>query len=168
MPATGYLLGHAALIGAGATVVMDLWGMALKRLLGVPAPDYTLVGRWIGYMPRGQFRHERIAASQPIRNERLVGWIAHYLVGIAFAALLLSIWGIEWIRNPTLVPALTIGIGGVIAPFLLMQPGMGAGIAASRTPRPNAARLRSLITHAVFGLGLYAAGLALGLLPALR
>ena len=33
---------------------------------------------------------------------------------------------------------------------------MGAGIAASRTPRPNAARLQSLVTHAVFGLGLFA------------
>jgi hypothetical protein len=48
-----------------------------------------------------------------------------------------------------------VGIGTVAAPFFLMQPGMGAGIAASRTPRPNAARLQSLLTHAVFGLGLY-------------
>ena len=47
------------------------------------------------------------------------------------------------------------------APFLLMQPGMGAGIAASRTPRPAAARLHSLVMHAMFGLGLYAAGLAI-------
>jgi hypothetical protein len=38
-----------------------------------------------------------------------------------------------------------------------MQPGMGAGIAARRTPRPGAARLQSLVTHAVFGFGLYAA-----------
>jgi hypothetical protein len=45
-----------------------------------------------------------------------------------------------------------------------MQPGMGAGIAASRTPRPNSARLHSVVTHAVFGLGLYAAGLVLKLL----
>jgi hypothetical protein len=51
-----------------------------------------------------------------------------------------------------------VGIGSVVAPFLLMQPGMGAGIAASRTPKPGAARLNSLVTHAVFGLGLYAAG----------
>ena len=38
-----------------------------------------------------------------------------------------------------------------------MQPGMGAGIAASRTPHPAAARFNSLLTHAIFGLGLYAA-----------
>ena len=51
-------------------------------------------------------------------------------------------------------PALTVGIGSVAAPFLLMQPAMGAGIAASRTPRPSAARMRSLVTHGVFGVGL--------------
>jgi hypothetical protein len=53
---------------------------------------------------------------------------------------------------------LLVGIGTVAAPFLLMQPGMGAGMAASRTPAPNAARLQSLLTHAVFGLGLYLGG----------
>jgi hypothetical protein len=31
-------------------------------------------------------------------------------------------------------------------------------MAASRTPAPNAARLQSLLTHAVFGLGLYLGG----------
>ena len=42
--------------------------------------------------------------------------------------------------------------------MLILQPGMGAGVAARRTPRPNVARLQSLVTHAVFGAGLYVAG----------
>jgi hypothetical protein len=37
---------------------------------------------------------------------------------------------------------------------------MGAGVAASRTPHPAAARFQSFVTHAIFGLGLYAAGWA--------
>jgi len=98
-------------------------------------------------------------------SEREIGWTAEYLTGIAFAAVLLAIWGLEWVRQPTLGPALIVGIGSVAAPFLLMQPGMGAGIAASRTPRPGAARLQSLVTHAVFGLGLYAAASVLALSP---
>ena len=61
-------------------------------------------------------------------------------------------------RHPTLAPALIVGIGTVAAPFLLLQPGMGAGIAASRTPDPAAARMRSLVMHAVFGVGLYLVG----------
>jgi hypothetical protein len=147
---------HAALIGAGATLVIDAWGIARKRLLGAPAPGYGLVGRWIGWMPRGRFRHDRISATPALKGEKAIGWTAHYAIGIGLAAILLAIWGVEWARNPTLVPALVVGLGSVAAPFLVMQPGMGAGIAASRTPRPNAARLQSLVTHAVFGLGLYA------------
>lgn len=67
-------------------------------------------------------------------------------------------------RRAQLGPALIVGIGSVAAPFLLMQPGMGAGIAASRTARPAAARFHSVVTHAIFGLGLYAAGWVTSLL----
>jgi hypothetical protein len=148
----------ALLIGAGATALMDLWTIARKRLLGMPTLSYGLVGRWLAYLPRGKFRHDPIAASPPVRGERAIGWIAHYVTGIAFAAALLALWGVDWARHPTLGPALLVGIGSVAAPFLLMQPGMGAGVAASRTPHPAAARLQSLLTHAIFGIGLYASG----------
>jgi hypothetical protein len=154
-----YLVG-AVLIGAGATVVMDVCTVMRTRLFGTRPADYGLVGRWLMYMPRGRFYHHAIAASPPVSGERAVGWGAHYLVGIGFAALLLAIADIDWARHPTIVPALLVGIGSVAAPFLLMQPGMGAGIAASRTPRPSAARIQSVVTHAIFGIGLYIAGWA--------
>jgi hypothetical protein len=148
----------ALLTGVGATAVMDIWGAIRKRLLGIPPLDYGMVGRWLAYLARGRFRHDPIAASPAVQGERLIGWLAHYLIGITFAAMLLAIWGLDWACYPTLGPALIVGIGSVAAPFLLMQPGMGAGVAASRTPRPAAARLHSLTTHGIFGLGLYAAG----------
>jgi hypothetical protein len=154
---TEYLLA-ALLIGAGATAIMDIWTVARKWLFGIALPDYALVGRWLAYVARGRFRHDPIAASPAVHGERLIGWAAHYLIGIAFAAMLLAVWGLAWVRQPTLAPALTVGIGSVAAPFLLMQPGMGAGVAASRTPRPATARVQSLVTHTIFGLGLYAAG----------
>lgn len=154
-------LGHTMLIGAGATLLMDLWVIARKHLLGAPAPDYGLVGRWLAHMALGgRFRHDRIAAATAVRGERLIGWTAHYLSGVAFAALLIGIWGSAWIRQPVIGPALLVGVCTSAAPFLLMQPGMGAGIAASRTPRPGAARLQTLVTHTIFGLGLYIAGQA--------
>jgi len=149
----------ALLVGAGATAVMDLWAVARKHLLCIPLPDYGLVGRWIAHMAlSGRFHHDRISAAPAVRGERAIGWIAHYLTGIVFAALLIALCGIEWLRQPAIGPALLVGVATVAAPFLLMQPGMGAGIAASRTPNPSAARIQSLITHTVFGLGLYAAG----------
>ena len=155
-----YLAG-AVLVGSGATAVMDAWVVARQRWLGIRPMDYALVGRWLAHLARGRFRHDSIAAASPVPHERLVGWTAHYAIGILFAAALLAIWGADWLRSPSLAPALAIGIGSVLAPFLVLQPGMGAGIAASRKPRPAAARVQTLVTHAVFGLGLYVAGLLL-------
>lgn len=148
-----------AFMGLFATATTDLWAFLRKRLFGIPQPDFGLVGRWIGHFALGRFRHERIAAAAPVAGERLIGWTAHYLIGISFAALLPAAWGARWLEHPALVPALIVGVATVAAPFLLMQPGMGAGVAASRTPRPAAARFHSVVTHTVFGLGLYAAAL---------
>jgi hypothetical protein len=147
--------------GTGATLVVDLWALLRRRWTGAALPDYGLVGRWIAHMARGRFRHESIARSAAVRGERVLGWTAHYLIGIGFAALLLSMQ-----PRPTLLGAGLFGIATVAAPFLLMQPGMGAGWAASRTPRPWAARAQSLVNHAVFGVGLYLAFAAGSLLRA--
>jgi hypothetical protein len=146
------------LIGAGATAATDGWAVLRRRLFGVAPPNWGLVGRWVAHMPRGRFRHAAIAGAPAVPGEAWIGWSAHYAIGIGFAAVLLALGGREWIQAPTAGPALLFGLGTVLAPFLVMQPGMGAGFAASRTPRPAAARLQSLLTHLVFGLGLYAAG----------
>ena len=154
------LLAVTMLVGVGATAATDLWAIARKRLFGLAPPDYGLVGRWLAHMTRGRFRHDAIARAPAVRGERALGWAAHYGTGIAFAALLPALFGPAWLREPTPGPALFVGVGTVAAPFLLMQPGMGAGVAARRTKHPGAARLQSLVTHTVFGLALYAAGRA--------
>jgi hypothetical protein len=114
--------GSTLFIGAGATLATDLWAIARRRLLGVPAPDYGLVGRWFAHMARGRFRHERIAAAPPVRGEHLIGWTAHYLSGVAFAGVLLAVCGLAWVRQPTLAPALAFGIVTVAAPFFRCSP----------------------------------------------
>ena len=110
-------LQYACVIGTGATAAMDAWGFARKPLLGLAPPDYGLVGRWIGHMGRGRFRHASIATAPRVHGERLIGWAAHYLIGVTFAALLLAIWGTAWVEQPTLGPALLVGIGTVAAPL---------------------------------------------------
>jgi hypothetical protein len=153
------LLLCAIFIGTGATVIIDLWAMFLNRVFKIPSLNYGLVGRWIGHIPRGRFFHEKIAQADPIGGELAIGWIAHYVIGILFAAVLLMIWDVQWAREPTFLPALIVGITTIVAPWFLMQPAMGMGIASSKAPNPNTARLRSLVTHTVFGLGLYGSAL---------
>lgn len=149
---------RAVVIGAGATALMDAWALLLRRAFGVASLDLALLGRWIGHFRDGQFRHERLANAAPVRGERAIGWAAHYTIGVSFAAVLLAIAGPQWLERPTLLPALIVSSVTLVAPFFIMQPAMGAGIASSKTPHPNAARLRSVVTHTVYGLGLYVAG----------
>jgi len=86
--------------------------------------------------------------------------MAHYLLGLSFAAVFFLCVGPAWVARPTLAPALAFGLVTVLVPLGVMQPSMGMGFAASRTPRPGAARVQSLITHAIFGFGLYLGGWA--------
>ena len=65
----------------------------------------------------------------------------------------------EWLDRPTLLPALLYGVGTVVFPSFVMQPSLGLGIASSRAPRPAHARMKSLATHTVFGIGLYLSAL---------
>ncbi len=156
----GFLV-RGVLIGVGAAALMDAWSLLLRRTFHVSTLDYALLGRWIGHFPRARFFHLRIAAAEPVAGERAMGWLAHYAIGVTFALVLLAIRGPSWLRSPTLAPALVVGLSTIVAPWLVMQPAMGAGVAGSRTPDPRATRLRNIGTHAVYGLGLYLAAVAL-------
>jgi hypothetical protein len=149
---------RAVLIGAGATLVMDAWGFVLRQF-GVKTLNFAFLGRWIGHLPEGKFFHRSIAEAAPVRGELMIGWAAHYTIGITFAALLLAMFGLEWARTPTLLPALIIGVVTVVAPLFILQPALGAGIASTNTPAPLLNSMRSLATHVVFGLGLYLSAL---------
>ncbi|POA99669.1 DUF2938 domain-containing protein [Chromobacterium sinusclupearum] len=148
-------------LGVGATLIMDLWAWVLRRFFHIPSLNYAMVGRWGGHLLRGRFHHDNIAQAEPISGEAPLGWLLHYGIGVVFGAILLALCGPEWRHTPTLPPALAFGLASVAAPFLILQPGLGAGIAASKTSHPNAARLRSLAAHGAFGLGLYVSALLL-------
>jgi hypothetical protein len=156
---------HIALVGIGATAFMDLW-LALLERLGVATLPMAMIGRWAGHLLRGRVAHEAIARAEPVAGERAWGWLAHYATGIGFAALLMGWQGLDWLHRPTPAPALAWGVATALAPLCLMQPAMGAGFFASKTPAPWKNRLRSLANHAVFGVGLYLAAAATALLHA--
>jgi hypothetical protein len=57
----------------------------------------------------------------------------------------------------SLLSGLAFGVATVLAPWFILQPGLGLGFFASRAPNPNRTRLLNLLNHAVFGITLYAA-----------
>jgi hypothetical protein len=149
----------AIVVGIGATLVMDLWNLFLKRTFSIPSLNYCLLGRWVRHMEGGTLTHASITAAPAKPLECTVGRIAHYTIGVVLALMFLMLTSGDWLARPTLLPALLYGIGTVVFPFFIMQPSFGLGVAASRTPNPTQARLKSLATHTVFGVGLYVCAL---------
>ena len=147
-------------IGIGATFTMDVYAFILK-LFGIKGLDYRFLGRWIGHFFNGKFFHIKIFNAPQIKFEQFIGQIAHYTIGVAFAFLLVILFEKKWLDNPSLFPALIIGLVTMIAPFFIMQPAFGFGIAGSNLPDPNKARMMSLIIHCIYGFGLFAMALLL-------
>ena len=142
-------------IGVGATLMIDLWALALKRVFGIRSLNYCLLGRWMLHMTHGTVAHASIGAAAEKRHECKIGWTAHYMIGVSFAMVFVMLASPRWLAHPTLLPALAFGIATVLMPFLTLQPAFGLGIASSKTPHPSRARLKSVLTHTVFGLGLW-------------
>ncbi|MCB0162824.1 MAG: DUF2938 domain-containing protein [Anaerolineae bacterium] len=156
----------AILIGLGATLTFDLWGLFLKHTFKIMPSNICLVGRWLRYMPEGTFKHSNIVAAPRKSAECTVGWIAHYLIGISLATTFVVLTGYNWLQHPTLMPAIVFGVVTVMAPFAIMQPAFGLGFAASKTSNPTQARVRSVMNHTAFGVGLYLFAVVVnGLLP---
>lgn len=164
MSVAHHVLGAVA-VGIGASVLMDAWNVFLKRTFGIPSLSHCLLGRWLLHMPEGTLAHASIAAAPQKRLECAAGWLAHYTIGVVFSVAFLALAPGGWLARPTFLPALLYGIATVVFPLFILQPALGLGVAASRTPKPAQARLKSLVTHTVFGIGLYLCAVGVSHVP---
>src|SRR5580765_3225171 len=93
-----YFLG-TIVVGVGATLFMDLGALFLKHVFGIAAANYCLVERWFLQMPDGTFMHASIAAAPDKRFECPVGWTAHYVIGTAYALVLVALVSGSWLAR---------------------------------------------------------------------
>jgi len=154
------IVAQATVAGIGATLTMDIWSLCQQYLLKMPPLQYALVGRWFLGLLRGKVRHNTILTIPPIQAERLAGWAIHYLTGIAFAFIPAVLTGADWYHEPDVFTTVLTAFLTLLAPFMILQPALGFGIAAARTPHPWRARLFSTLSHLAYGCGLYITTLA--------
>ncbi len=148
------MLEQVLVAGVIATVALDMWQWCLKLTSGVPTTNWSLVGRWFGHIPRGKLFHRAITEAAPVPYEAVIGWAAHYAVGVIYAAVYLGVIWFVLGTGPTLTSAVGFGVLTVVVPWFLLQPGMGLGVLATRAPDPSLLRVHSLSSHLAFGVGL--------------
>jgi len=146
---------HGMFIGLVATVLMDIWALALKSSYNVPTTNWAMVGRWVGHLQDGQLTHRSIADAAPVTGEGPLGWATHYAIGLLYGI------GYLWLMRdivgeaPSLSSAIVFSVVLLVAPWLILQPGLGLGVFAHRAPKPWLVRGVNISIHVVFGIGMY-------------
>src|SRR5213082_3732520 len=145
------------IVGILATVTMDgVAVIALRFGIAGRGPRRTgpdLIGRWIGYLLRGKFRHTDILQTPPLLGELVLGLAAHYLIGIVLTLVYLGLLVVVH-ATPTALSAILYGTATTVFPWFLMFPSQGMGWRGRDAPRDAPLLGVRLLKPATFGLGI--------------
>ena len=137
------------------TALMDVWVIFLKRVFDIAPPNWAMLGRWVAHLKSGKVFHDDIAEALAFSSENLVGWIFHYFVGFIYVVIFMLLVGKEWLSELTLLPVWLYAISTILVGWFLLHPGLGLGMALAKTENPFKGRWMGLMTHSVFGLGMW-------------
>ncbi len=107
-------------------------------------------------MVHGQFVHENITASSPVRNEALVGLSVHYFIGGSVALFYPAYFIVFNVPLPDghLISSLVFGLVTVLFPWLVLYPAFGHGFFGVRAPLNSRPLISPAIEHMLYGLGI--------------
>lgn len=145
---------QSIVLGVFATMTMDLINWAGKRLKVHKGGSYRLIGRWFIGFSRGRFRYGNILESPPQRYELQVGFVAHYLIGIALGYL--YFFSSAWFGLAAQNLKWSLGYGTLtnVLPWLIMFPAFGFGFFALKGPSDNTMLRSSFLNHLAYGAAL--------------
>nr|WP_288836896.1 DUF2938 family protein [uncultured Flavobacterium sp.] len=152
------------LVGIGATVTVDLF-TAILSFFTHKGHGILYIGRWVSYIFKGKIFHNNIMETPRISNELIIGWLSHYVIGILFAFVLVSVFRIKWLQYPNFLAAIKIGLLTLFFPVCILQPAMGFGIGFSKLPESGFLLTKIILIHLVYGFGLYFTALILKKVP---
>ncbi len=154
MPIDSFIL-QACAAGIFATVVLDVWQRVLFAVSGIAPANWALIGRWFAHLPRGRVIHRPIGDSAAVPGELALGWVMHYLVGLAYGFVYvgLMVYGLD--RPPSLLNGAVFGAASVVIPWFILQPGLGIGVMGRLAPNPWVPRLNALSSHILYGVALF-------------
>jgi hypothetical protein len=150
--------------GIVATATLDIWQQIYRLAFGTPITDWAMIGRWVGHIPDGRFVQPDIGNAPPIANERMLGWIVHYFVGIGYAVVYLLLMRFVVGSPPSFISPLVFGAVSVVVTWFFMEPILGAGVMGSKIPGQAGAMVHDFTSHLSLGVGLFIGNRVAGLI----
>jgi hypothetical protein len=152
----------AAGVAAGVlgTLAMDALNLLFARTEMISRIEVGMIGRMAVGWTRGRFRYGHPSEMEQVPNEKLYGYLAHYMIGVSLAVPFVLGWHLLLGGPASPAWALAYGVATTAASWFFVYPCMGLGVMGRRSPDGIKAPLSSLANHLFYGLGL-AVGVAL-------
>ena len=142
------------IVGFGACVVFDVWQRIFHWFTAIPPTNWAIVGRWtIGLLTNGQLIVRDLELRPNMRNELGVGWLVHYGIAIAYAAIFMLLMKAN-ILAAEFADGLLFGVVSVVVPWFFFLPCLGKGMMGRLTPNPPLVCALALMMHSIFGVAI--------------
>ncbi len=154
------LFAESVVTGVLGTLAMDSLNHLFSRAGLITRIDVGAIGRMAAGWFRGRFRYCHPEEMAKAAHERLIGYLTHQAIGVAFALLYLLAWD-GMVGGPASPGwAVPYGLATTVASWFIMYPSTGMGAFGRRSPNGPRALFSPLANHFFYGLGL-AAGVGL-------
>ena len=150
--------------GVLGTLVLDSLNLLFARTGMLSKIEVGMIGRMAVGWARGRFRYGHPSEMEQATNEKLYGYVTHYIIGVGLAVPYMFGWDllVEGPASPVLT--LAYGVATTVASNFFVFPSMGLGVFGRRSPEGIRAPLSSLANHRFYGVG-PAVGVALVCAP---
>jgi len=146
------LTGIAA--GVLGTLVMDSLNQLFARNGMLLKIDVARIGRLSAGWARGRFRYQNPGEVPEAPNEKPIGYLAHYGIGIVLALVYVVGWDRAVGGPVSPVWAVAYGTATTVIAWFFLLPSIGLGVCGWNSPDGYQAPLSSLVNHVFFGLGM--------------
>jgi len=146
---------YGLIAGIIATVLFDIYQIALNYAYGINKTRWDLVGRYfIGLKNNKYFRDDLI--NDPLEKHELIyGYLIHYTIGIIYGLFYILI-NLIFYDELSILIALVYGFITILGGWCIMMPfAYNLGFFASKSDEKNQLIVQGLLAHFVFGIGLF-------------
>lgn len=133
---------------------MELLNFLFSRFGVISKINIDSIGRMTAGWFSGQFFYNHPSEMNQVANEKLLGYLSHYGIGISLSFPFVFLWNIISSEPTSPLIALIYGIATTSVSWFFVYPSMGFGLLGLRSPDGLKASFSSLCNHLFYGTGL--------------
>jgi len=146
---------HGIFAGIFATLLFDIFQISLSYAYNIKKSKWNLIGRYFYGLIEKKYFRENLEDTEIIKNELILGYIIHYLIGSIFGIVYVLI-NVIFFYEPSVILSLIIGFITVLGSWVILMPlAFNIGFFASKKEEQIQLIVQNLLIHFIFGIGLY-------------